>query len=98
MASFDERAREWDTEERIERAAAVARAIRANVPMSPSMRAIEIGAGTGLLGLDLAGEVFRLLRESLHLRSHSLHHVIVLLPGGLASMTAIFPLHRAGAR
>jgi len=57
MATFDERAKEWDTPERIERAAAVADAIRASTPLSPQMRAIEIGAGTGLLGLHFAGDL-----------------------------------------
>jgi ubiquinone/menaquinone biosynthesis C-methylase UbiE len=61
MATFDERAREWDTPDRIERAAEVARAIREAVPMSRDMRAIEIGAGTGLLGLAFAGDLASLL-------------------------------------
>ncbi len=57
MTSFDERARDWDTPERRERAEAVADAIRENVPLTPTMRAIDIGAGTGLLGFTLAGDV-----------------------------------------
>jgi len=57
MSSFDERARTWDTPERRVRAEAVARAIREALPLRRSMRTIEIGAGTGLLGLELAGEV-----------------------------------------
>lgn len=57
MSSFDERARTWDAPERRERAEAVAQAIRERVPLSPSLRTIEIGAGTGLLGLALADEV-----------------------------------------
>lgn len=61
MATFDERAKEWDTPERVERARNVAEAVRAAVPMSPATRAIEIGAGTGLLGLQLAGELKSLL-------------------------------------
>jgi ubiquinone/menaquinone biosynthesis C-methylase UbiE len=61
MATFDERAKEWDTPDRIERAAMVASAVRAAVPLSPEMRAIEIGAGTGLLGLHFAGELGSLL-------------------------------------
>jgi 2-polyprenyl-3-methyl-5-hydroxy-6-metoxy-1,4-benzoquinol methylase len=61
MATFDERAREWDTEERAERAVVVARAVRAAVPLSRSMHAIEIGAGTGLLGLQFAGDLGSLL-------------------------------------
>jgi 2-polyprenyl-3-methyl-5-hydroxy-6-metoxy-1,4-benzoquinol methylase len=57
MSSFDERAREWDTPERRTRAESVAEAIRANVTLTPTMRVVDVGAGTGLLGLTLAGDV-----------------------------------------
>ena len=57
VSSFDERARDWDTPERQVRAEAVAQAIRTSVALSPQMRAIDLGAGTGLLGLALAGDV-----------------------------------------
>jgi ubiquinone/menaquinone biosynthesis C-methylase UbiE len=57
MTDFDERARDWDTPERRERAVTVADAIRASVALAPTMRVIDLGAGTGLLGLSLAGEV-----------------------------------------
>lgn len=57
MSTFDERARDWDTPERRERAEVVAGAIRASVPLTPAARVIDIGAGTGLLGLALAGDV-----------------------------------------
>jgi len=57
MATFDERAREWDTPERRERAEAVADAIRANVALTPTTRTIDVGAGTGLLGLALADDI-----------------------------------------
>jgi 2-polyprenyl-3-methyl-5-hydroxy-6-metoxy-1,4-benzoquinol methylase len=57
MSSFDERARDWDTPERRARADAVGEAIRSNVTLAPAMRVIDIGAGTGLLGLTLAGHV-----------------------------------------
>jgi 2-polyprenyl-3-methyl-5-hydroxy-6-metoxy-1,4-benzoquinol methylase len=57
MSTFDERARDWNTPERRIRAEVVAEAIRANVSLTPTMRAIDVGAGTGLLGLTLAGEV-----------------------------------------
>lgn len=57
VATFDERAADWDTPERIRRAASVAEAIRRFVPLQPSMRVVEIGAGTGLLGLDLLADV-----------------------------------------
>ncbi len=57
MSTFDEKAREWDTPERHARAEAVAQAIRASVPLATSMRAIDLGAGTGLLGFALADSV-----------------------------------------
>ena len=57
MATFDERAREWDTPERRERAEAVADAIRANVALTPTTRTIDVGAGTGLLGFALVDDI-----------------------------------------
>jgi 2-polyprenyl-3-methyl-5-hydroxy-6-metoxy-1,4-benzoquinol methylase len=57
MSTFDERALDWDTPERQERAESVAGAIRANVRLTRATRVIDIGAGTGLLGLALAGDV-----------------------------------------
>lgn len=57
MSTFDERARDWDTPERYERASEVAAAIRAHVALAATMRAIDVGAGTGLLGLALAPDV-----------------------------------------
>jgi ubiquinone/menaquinone biosynthesis C-methylase UbiE len=57
VSTFDERAPTWDTPERRERAEAVADAIRARIALTPTMRAIEVGAGTGLLGLALARDV-----------------------------------------
>jgi ubiquinone/menaquinone biosynthesis C-methylase UbiE len=61
MSTFDERAATWDTPERQERAEAVANAIRSAIPLTGEMRAIEIGAGTGLLGLALADDVGELV-------------------------------------
>jgi ubiquinone/menaquinone biosynthesis C-methylase UbiE len=57
MSRFDEKAREWDTPERQERAREAAAIIREHVPLAAGMRAIDIGAGTGLLGLALASDV-----------------------------------------
>lgn len=57
MSEFDDKAAEWDTPERLERAHFLADRIREHVPLRPSMRAIDIGAGTGLLGLDLLHDV-----------------------------------------
>jgi 2-polyprenyl-3-methyl-5-hydroxy-6-metoxy-1,4-benzoquinol methylase len=61
VSSFDERARDWDTLERRARAEAVAIAIRASVKLDPTIRVIDVGAGTGLLGLALAGDVGELV-------------------------------------
>ena len=61
MATFDERARDWDTLERRERAGAVARAIRSAVDLTPTTRTIEVGSGTGLLGLALADDIGELV-------------------------------------
>ena len=61
MATFDERARSWDTDERRERAEAVAAAIRAAIDLTPATRTIEIGAGTGLLGMALMDQIGELV-------------------------------------
>lgn len=57
MATFDERAKGWDTPERIRRAGEVADAIRAAIPLARTDRLIDVGAGTGLLGLALLDDV-----------------------------------------
>ena len=58
---FDARAATWDDDPaKVERAKAVAEAIAREVPLSPSMRALEYGAGTGLLSFllrDQLGEI-----------------------------------------
>jgi ubiquinone/menaquinone biosynthesis C-methylase UbiE len=61
MATFDERAKEWDTPDRIDRAAEVAAVIGQAMPMSDTERAIEVGAGTGLLGLQFASKLGELV-------------------------------------
>ncbi len=57
MSTFDERASDWDTPDRRARARALAAVIRTSVPLDPLMRAIDIGAGTGLLGMELASDL-----------------------------------------
>jgi ubiquinone/menaquinone biosynthesis C-methylase UbiE len=57
MPTFDERARDWDTPERIDRAARVAAAIREAMPLRRRDRLVDVGAGTGLLGLAFVDDV-----------------------------------------
>ena len=61
MATFDERARDWDTDDRRRVAEGVATAIRSALVLNPTMRTVEVGAGTGLLGLALADDVGELV-------------------------------------
>ncbi|HEX5451706.1 MAG TPA: methyltransferase domain-containing protein [Candidatus Limnocylindrales bacterium] len=56
-SSFDDRATTWDVPEKIERAERVAEAILSRIEVTRSTRVIELGAGTGLLGLALADRV-----------------------------------------
>lgn len=57
MISFDERAKDWDSDPaKVERAREVADAIRATVPLQPDMTAFEYGCGTGLLSFALQPE------------------------------------------
>jgi len=54
MTDFDVRAKDWDdVPDRIERAGAVAEALREQVSLSPTMTALEYGCGTGLLSFAL---------------------------------------------
>lgn len=55
MNSFDERARDWDSDPaKVERARVVAQAINAALPSNRQMTALEYGCGTGLLSFALA--------------------------------------------
>jgi len=54
MTNFDERAKDWDSDpKKVERAYAVADAIRKTVSLSQNMKALEYGCGTGLLSFAL---------------------------------------------
>jgi len=53
VRTFDERAADWDTPRRVARAAEAAHTIEAAIDIPPGCRTIEVGAGTGLLGLAL---------------------------------------------
>ncbi|MBD0323860.1 MAG: class I SAM-dependent methyltransferase [Aldersonia sp.] len=55
---FDERAATWDEDpSRVERARAAAQAIRTAVPLAPSTRLLEYGAGTAMTSQVLADDV-----------------------------------------
>ena len=61
MNDFDAKAKEWDSiPGRAVRAQAVAGAIRARVPITPDMRALEYGCGTGLLSFALQPHLGRI--------------------------------------
>lgn len=54
MTNFDERAKDWDSDpNKVERARAVADAIRKTIPLSTNIKALEYGCGTGLLSFAL---------------------------------------------
>lgn len=54
MTNFDERAKDWDADpKKVERARQVAEQIRQMVSLSPEMKALEYGCGTGLLSFAL---------------------------------------------
>ena len=58
MTDFDSRAKDWDeVPGRVERANAVAAAIREQVALSRAMKALEYGCGTGLLSFALQAEL-----------------------------------------
>ena len=54
MSSFDERAREWDKDKmHMERSVAIAAELEKMIPINHSMKALEYGAGTGILSFLL---------------------------------------------
>lgn len=58
MDEFDTRAATWDDDPRkVARARMGAAAIRSAVLLTPRLRVLEYGAGTGLLGQELIGDV-----------------------------------------
>lgn len=55
MNEFDARARDWDNNPiHWERSEAIAKAILKQIPVKPGMKALEYGAGTGILSFLLA--------------------------------------------
>lgn len=58
MTNFDERAKDWDSDpDKVQRARAVADAIRTMIPLSKGMKALEYGCGTGLLSFSLQSDL-----------------------------------------
>jgi 2-polyprenyl-3-methyl-5-hydroxy-6-metoxy-1,4-benzoquinol methylase len=58
MTNFDERAKDWDSDpKKVERARAVADAIRNTIPLSQEMKALEYGCGMGLLSFALQSDL-----------------------------------------
>lgn len=54
MSGFDSRAREWDKDKmHMERSVAIAAELEKMIPLAPSMKALEYGAGTGILSFLL---------------------------------------------
>ena len=54
MSSFDARAREWDKDKmHMERSVAIAAELEKMIPLNHSMKALEYGAGTGILSFLL---------------------------------------------
>jgi len=54
MSDFDARAREWDKDKiHMERSAAIATEFEKMIPLKHSMKALEYGAGTGILSFLL---------------------------------------------
>jgi hypothetical protein len=54
MIDFGARAKDWDADPvKVERAQAVAEAIRAKVPLVATMTALEYGSGTGVVSFAL---------------------------------------------
>lgn len=79
MSEFDARAREWDKNPmHWERSEAIAKAFLKMVPVKPEMKALEYGAGTGILSfllaekfseitlMDNSAQMVQVMREKVH--------------------------------
>lgn len=61
--NFAHRAAEWDNPSKLEMTQEFVKALRANVTLQPSWKGLEIGAGTGLVGLQLLPELNSIVFE-----------------------------------
>ena len=89
---FDERATSWDEDpRRVERARGVAQRIREAVPLDPSVRLVEFGAGTGLLAAELAPHVgsVTLIDASAGMREQAQHKIDAGILGPQAEVSAL---------
>jgi len=58
MSSFDTKANEWDKKDvRVNGAKTIADAIKKQILLTPEMEVLDFGAGTGLLGFEIAKDV-----------------------------------------
>jgi len=75
MSNFNERAKNWDVESKIERGNAIAKSIKTNIKLNKNMNVLDFGCGTGLLifpliekvgaihGIDLSPNMLDILKE-----------------------------------
>lgn len=83
MNDFDDKAKQWDQNRmHIERTKAVAREMLERIPVNSSMKALEFGAGTGLLSfymkdlfaeitlMDTSGEMLKMAEAKLDAGDH----------------------------
>ena len=74
MSDFNQAARTWDANPmHTERSEAIARCLLKNIPVDGRMKAMDFGAGTGILGLILCDRF-----EQLHLLDASTEMVAVM--------------------
>ena len=90
MSEFDSRAREWDKDKmHVDRSVAIAARLEEMVPLRPSMKVLEYGAGTGLLSfqlkdkfsditlMDISSEMIKVCREKAeHYKARHIHPLL----------------------
>lgn len=61
MSDFDNRAKTWDTQQKLDRAKSIAACMRDNLDFSDVQIALEYGCGTGLLSFELSDDLPRVV-------------------------------------